>query len=85
MALRALWQFMDRDVTHKILQGSKRSRGPYTIWWVTDRSINCHFSRSAMIYLLHLILTNMSDDMFFAIVYLRPKSSPDKIRKKTLY
>jgi hypothetical protein len=34
---------------------------------------------------LYSILTNMSDDMFFAIVYLRPKTSSDKIRKKTLY
>jgi hypothetical protein len=42
MALRAIWQFMDRDVTHKILYGSKQSWGPYTILWVTDRSINCH-------------------------------------------
>ena len=25
MALRAIWQFMDRDVTHKILYGPKRS------------------------------------------------------------
>ena len=44
MALRAIWQFMDYDVTHKIL---------YTILLVTDRSINCHFARSAMNYLLY--------------------------------
>jgi hypothetical protein len=42
MALRAIWQFMDRDVTHKILYEPKRSWGSYTILWVTDRSINCH-------------------------------------------
>ena len=53
MALRAIWQFMDRDVTHKILCEPKRSWGPYTILWVTDRSINCHLARSAMNYLLY--------------------------------
>jgi hypothetical protein len=53
MVLRAIWQFMDRDVTHKILYGPKRTRGPYTILWVTDRSINCHLARSAMNYLLY--------------------------------
>jgi hypothetical protein len=49
MALRAIWQFMDRDVTLNILYG------PYTILWVTDRSINCHLARSAMDYILHSI------------------------------
>ena len=46
--------YMDRseDVTHKILYGPKRSWGPYTILWVTDRSINCHLVQSAMNYLL---------------------------------
>ena len=53
MALRAIWQFMDRDVTHKIVYGRKRSWGPYTILWVTDWSINCHLARSAMNYLLY--------------------------------
>jgi hypothetical protein len=53
MALRAIWQFMDRDVTHKILYEPKRSWGSYTILWVTDRSINCHLARSAMNYLLY--------------------------------
>jgi hypothetical protein len=53
MALRSIWQFMDRDVTHKILYGPKRSWGPYTILWVADRSINCHLARSAMNYLLY--------------------------------
>ena len=31
------WQFMDRDVTHKILYGPQLRFGPYTILWVTDR------------------------------------------------
>ena len=31
----------------------KRSWGPYTILWVTDRYINCHMARSAMNYLLY--------------------------------
>ena len=46
MALRAIWQFMDRDVTHKIVYGPKR------ILWVTDWSINCHLAGSAVKYLL---------------------------------
>jgi hypothetical protein len=53
MALRAVWQFMDRDVTFKILYVPKRSWGSYTILWMTDRSINCHLARSAMNYLLY--------------------------------
>ena len=90
MALRAIWQFMDRNVTHKILYGPKRSWGPYTILCVTDRSINCHLARSAMNYLLYytiiaIIHPNLSDDMPFVILYLRQKTSSDKIRKKTLY
>ena len=52
MVPRAIWQFMDRDVTHKIY-GPKRSWGPYSILWVTDRSINCHLARSAVNYLLY--------------------------------
>ena len=44
---------MDRDVTHKILYGPKRSWGSYIILWVTDQSINCHLARSAMNYLLY--------------------------------
>jgi hypothetical protein len=53
MALRTIWQFMDRDVTHKIVYGPKRNWGRYTILWVTDRSINCQLARSAMNYLLY--------------------------------
>jgi hypothetical protein len=51
--LRAIWQFMDRDVTHKILYRPKRSWGPYTILWMTNQSINCHLVRNAMHYLLY--------------------------------
>jgi hypothetical protein len=43
--------YMDRS--HKLLYGPKRSWGPYTILWVTDRSINCHLARSAENYLLY--------------------------------
>ena len=53
MALRAIWQLMDRDETHKILYGPKRSWGSYAILWVTDRYINCHLTWSAMNYLLY--------------------------------
>jgi hypothetical protein len=48
-----IWQYMDRDVTHKIWYGTKRSWCPYTILWVTDWSISCHLARSAMNYLLY--------------------------------
>ena len=41
----------------------------------------CH----ELFVILYTILANLSDDMFFAIVYLRPKTSSDKIWKKTLY
>jgi hypothetical protein len=34
MALRAIWEFMDRDVTHKILYGLKRS-------WAEVHDYNC--------------------------------------------
>ena len=40
MGPRAIWQFMDRDVTQKILYGPKQSWGPNTILWVTDWSMN---------------------------------------------
>jgi len=35
--------------------------------------------------ILYSILANLSDGMFVVIVYLRPNTSSDKIRKKTLY
>jgi hypothetical protein len=35
--------------------------------------------------ILYSILANLSDDMFFIIVCLRPNTNSDKIRKKTLY
>jgi hypothetical protein len=38
MALRAKWQFMERDVTHKILYGPKRSAMNYLI--NSDEMIN---------------------------------------------
>ena len=53
MALSAIWQFMDRDVTYKIVYGPKRSK-----------SVRQHI---------------------FVIIYLRQKTSSDKIRTKTLY
>jgi hypothetical protein len=54
MALRANWQFMDRSVTHKIVYRPQFRFGPYTILWVTSRSINCHMVLSAMNYLLNI-------------------------------
>ena len=53
MALRVIWQYMDRSVTKTILYGPKL--GPYNIVLVTDRSIYCHMTLSAMNYLLYRI------------------------------
>ena len=53
MALRAIWQFMDQSVTHKIVYGSQLRFGPYNILWVTSRSINYHMALSAMNLLLN--------------------------------
>ena len=88
MVLRAIWQFIDQDVTHKILYGPEGSWCPYTIQWVTVRSINCHLARSAMNYLLYYTQYYTCKSVrrhVFVIVYLRQKTSSDKIRKKTLY
>jgi hypothetical protein len=41
----------------------------------------CH----ELFVILYSIHANLSDDMFFVIVYLRQKTSSDKIRKKTLH
>ena len=55
-------------------------------YFVGDRSVHklpfgpkCH----ELFVILYSILANLSDDMFFVIVYLRTKTSSDKIRKKT--
>ena len=87
MALRTIWQLMNRDVTDKILYEPKRSWGPHTILWVTDRSMNCHLARSTMNYLLYYTHYMQICHRWhvFVIVYLRQKTSSDKIRKKTLY
>jgi hypothetical protein len=53
MSLRVIWQYMDRSVTKKNLYGPLRSFGPYSIFLVTDRSIYCHMTLSAMNYLLY--------------------------------
>ena len=68
MALRVIWQYMDRSFTTKILYGPQLSIwtgpspkkyymdiswGPYNIFLVTDRSIYCHMTRSDMNYLLY--------------------------------
>ena len=41
----------------------------------------CH----ELFVILYSILANLSDNMFFVIAYLKPKTTLDKIRKKTLY
>ena len=55
MSLRVIWQYMDRSVTKKILY-DLRSFSPYNIFLVTDRSIYCHMTLSAMNYLLYITL-----------------------------
>jgi hypothetical protein len=73
MSLRVIWQSMDRSVTKKILYGPKLlwtgpspnkyymdlSFGPYNISLVTDRSIYCHMTLSAMNYLLYIQYFNI--------------------------
>jgi hypothetical protein len=80
-------QFMDRDVTHKILYGPKRSWGPYIILWVTDRSINCHLARSVMNYLVYFTqyMQICQTTRFCYCISTGKKTSSDKIWKKTLY
>ena len=77
---------MDRDVTHKILYGPKWSWGPYTIWWVTDRSINCYLARSAMNYLLYYTqYMQICQTSCFCYCISKTKNEFGQIRKKTLY
>jgi hypothetical protein len=54
MSLLVIWQYMDRSVTKKIFYMDLRSFGPYNIFLVTDRSIHCHMTLSAMNYLLYI-------------------------------
>jgi hypothetical protein len=70
MALRAMWQFMDRDVNHKILYEAKL-RSIY--YFVGDRPVHkmpfglkCH----ELFVILYSILANLSFDMFLVIVYI---------------
>ena len=60
----------------------------FIYYFVGDRPVyklpfgtKCH----ELFVILYSIHANLSDDMFFFIVYLRQKTSSDKIRKKTLY
>ena len=48
MSLRVIWQYMDRSVTKKILASVH-----IIFFLVTDRSIYCHMTLSAMNYLLY--------------------------------
>jgi hypothetical protein len=38
MVLRAIWQFMDQDVTHKILYGPKRSCELFVILYFASKN-----------------------------------------------
>ena len=66
MSLRVIWQYMDRSVTKKILNGP--SFGPYTICLVTDRSIYCHMTLSAMNYLLYMACNKEHAKINMAII-----------------
>jgi hypothetical protein len=66
MALRAIWQFMDRDVTHKILY-----------YFVGDRPVHklpfcpkCH----ELFVILYSRLANLSDGMFFCYCIYKAKN-----------
>jgi hypothetical protein len=86
MTLRAIWQFMDWDVAHKILYGPKRSWGPYTICgWQTGRLTAIWPEVPWTICYIILNTCKSVRRHVSVIVYLRQKTSSDKIRKKTLY
>jgi hypothetical protein len=62
MALRVIWQYIDRSVTKKNIIWTEASevhiicfwwRDPYNMFLVSDRSIYCHMTRSDMNYLLY--------------------------------
>jgi hypothetical protein len=54
-------------------------------YFVSDRPVHkLPFSCHELFVISYSILANI-DSMFFVIVYLRSKTSSDKIRKKTLY
>ena len=74
MSLRVIWQYMDRSVTKKILYGSF---SPYNIFWVTDRSIYCHMTLSAMNYLLYRLMNERIDieNLSTGMVSTEPKES----------
>ena len=72
MALRAIWQFMDWDVTHKIVYGphlyGPKLRSIY--YFVGDRPVHklpygqkCH----ELFVILYSIHANLSDDMFLVL------------------
>ena len=73
MALRAIWQFMDRDVTHKIcIWTEAKLRSIY--YFVGDRPVHkmpfgpkCH----ELLLILYLIHEICQTTCFFVIVYLR--------------
>ena len=52
MALRVIWQYMDRSSPKKYYM-DQSFRGPYNIFLVTDQSIYWHMTRSDMNYLLY--------------------------------
>ena len=54
MSLRVIWQYMDL-----------RSFGPYNIFLLTDRSIYCHMTLSAMNYLLFIFHRRMLNVIFY--------------------
>jgi hypothetical protein len=53
MGLRAICKFTDWLVRLRKVYGPKRSWGPYSFRGLTNQSVNLHFARKAMFYLLY--------------------------------
>ena len=82
MVLGAIWQFMDRDVTHKILYVPKQRALVHTIYYfVGDRPVlkllfgpKCYELFVIYILIVSSIFANLSDDMFFCYFIFKTKN-----------
>ena len=59
MALRVIWHFMDRDVTHKILYGSKRSEAMNYLLYYTQYVVLFYYVPNQNKVFLSYILSYM--------------------------
>ena len=85
MALRAIWQFMDRDVTTKYYRD--RSEPEVRILFVGDRPVHklpfgpkCH----ELFAILYSILANLSDNMFFYYCISKAKNEFGQNQKENI-